>query len=279
MQPLWSFSLQAGPAGLALAREKGSILAWDRAGWLYLLDPRGRCEAQRQFTDGLKSACCSDDGSARAAVSTSGKAVWLGPDLATRWEQELPHPALAAALDPFGQYLAVAGDHGSLTILDHQGKSVAAAESSRPLHHVTFVPAAPVVLGAADYGLVAAFDLVGKLIWRAGVVAHVGTLAVSGDGDQIILACFSEGLQRYNLAGERLERVSAPASCGVAAVSFDGKRILAGGLDGKLFVLDTTGQVLASQQLDKPAAALALGALAKDAVVALPDGRILRLTL
>ena len=43
------------------------------------------------------------------AVGAAGEVWWLAPDLATRRQQTLPQPQVAAALDPYGGYLAVAG--------------------------------------------------------------------------------------------------------------------------------------------------------------------------
>jgi hypothetical protein len=153
---LWSFSPPAGASGLSLARERGTLLAWDRAHWLYLLDGAGKRQAQRQFPGGLADAGCSDDGSAYAAAGAAGEVWWLAPDLGTRWETKLPHPALAAALDPFGQYLAVADTQGGVHLFDCLGRKVIETEAPRPLHRMAFVPAAPLLVGCADYGLVAA---------------------------------------------------------------------------------------------------------------------------
>jgi hypothetical protein len=279
IRPLWSVPLQAGAAGVALAREAGTILAWDRSHWLYLLSSAGQRQAQRRFAGALKAACCADDGSAFAAAGTDGVVWWLAPDLKSRWEKTLPHPALAAALDPFGQYLAVADAQGGLHVFDAQGRLAGQAQSPRPLHHLAFVPASPYLVGSADYGLVAAFDVTAKLLWRAGLVANVGGLAISGEGEPVVLACFSEGLMRYGPAGQPLPRITVPEPCRLVNLTFDARRYLVGGMGGNLLLLDEAGRAQHTHALEQPAAALALGALGRDAVVALADGPVLRLTL
>ena len=50
-------------------------------------------------------------------------------------------------------------------------------------------------------GLLAAFDLSCNCLWRDGLVATIGALAVNGSGDRIVLACYSEGLRFYNATG------------------------------------------------------------------------------
>jgi hypothetical protein len=276
LRPLWSRALTGPARGLALAREKGWVLAWDDAGWLSLLDQKGGRQAQVRARGALAAACCSDDGSAWAAVGTRGEVWWLAPDLTTRWDRALPAPAVAAALDPFGQYLAVADARGHLHVLDRLGREVCRLQSPRPLHHLAFTPTG--VVGSADYGLVVSFDLAGQWTWRDGLVAHVGALSVSGDGGEVVLACFSEGVLRYDGQGKKRGRLALPEPCRLVSLSFDGLLLLVGGLSARLALLEISGKVVAGHQLEQPPAALALTALGDGAVVALADGPVVRLS-
>jgi hypothetical protein len=276
---LWSHYLPARPRGLALVRERGWVLAWDTNHWVCLLNRAGERQAQWHPPDKLVTTCCAEDGSAYAAVGGRGEVWWLAPDLMPRWERAMPHPATAAAQDSLGQYLAVADSHGNLHLFDCTGRIVFRGESPRPLHHLAFVPAAPYLVGSADYGLVACFDSMGKLVWRDGLVAHIGSLASNGDGTLVVLACFSEGLQRYSATGQNLGRLAMDEPCRLAALTFDGHQLLAAGLGKQIRLLDRQGQVLATHPLDKPAAALALGPLGDYAVVALVEGPVIRLEL
>lgn len=191
MRPQWSQSPASRLRGLCLAREKGTVLAWDDKSGVYLLNRAGARQAQARPPGTVVAGCAADDGSAYAAVGSKGEVWWFAPDLSTRWERNLANRAVAAAVDPFGQYIAVADAKATLHVLDRQGRPVCRVPTHRSLHHLAFVPAAPLLLGSADYGLVACFDLAGQQVWRDGLVAHVGSLAVSGDGEQIILACFT----------------------------------------------------------------------------------------
>jgi hypothetical protein len=293
---LWTRPLTSGAAGLCLARERGWVLAWDQSHWLYLLDPDGKSQAQRQLA-GLTVACAADDTSAYAAAGKKGEVWWLAPDLMPRWERRLTQTVLAVALDPFGQYLAAADAQGQVHLFDHTGRRVCCLEVPRPLCHLAFVPAAPFLVGSADYGLVVAFNLKGEIHWREGLVANVGSLAVDGDGRQLLLACFSEGMHRYGIAADRavqqagakvpaplpplqkLARLTLPDACHRVAQTFDGHRLLAAGLHHRIFLLDRAGKVLGSYMVEKAIAAIALGALGKDAFVALEGGPLLKLAL
>lgn len=274
MHALWERKLGNNPRGLCLAREKGWLLAWDDKNWLYLLNQAGEVQAQRQFPGALASACCAEDGSAYAAVGSRGEVLWLAPDLMPRWEVTVPQRALAAALDPFGQYLAVSDMRGSVHIFDRFGRPACQVESPRPLHHLAFVPTAPFLIGASDYGLVACLDLAGHWVWRDGLVAHIGSLTVSGDGNRILLACFTEGFLSYSLTGAKMGRLCVSWPCRLASLSFDGQLVLVAWLTKQLILLDGDGKNLCTHPLAQPLVALALGALGDTAYVALADGPV-----
>src|SRR4051794_4371034 len=187
MRTIWSRTLSAAPRGLALERERGGILVWDENRRLHLFSRGGELQGQAIVPGTLTTACCADDGSVYVAAGKRGEVWWLAPDLTPRWEKSLAQTVLAAAVDPFGQYLAVATGRGWLHVLDRRGQPVFQVETARPLHHLAFVPEAPFLLGCADFGLVTCFDLAGHLVWRDGPVAHCGSLSTNGDGSRIVL--------------------------------------------------------------------------------------------
>jgi WD40 repeat protein len=269
--------LPNAPRGLALAREKGWLLAWDEQDWLYLLDQNGERQAQLHFPGTLTTACSADDGSSYAAGGSQGEICWLSPDLRQRWARSIADPVLAMAQDPFGQYLAVSDPRGNLHLLDRTGRTITLLQSPRPLHHLAFIPTARFLLGCSNYGLVACFDLKGRWIWRDSPVAHIGSLACSEDGNPIVLACFSEGLQRYSLTGRNLGRQSFAEACRLVTLTFDGQLLLMAGLGHRLFLLDAQFTTLASQTLDKPIVSLAFSALGNCATAALSQGPLVRL--
>ena len=72
IQQAWTHTLSAKPRGLALARERGWLLAWDENSWLYLLNLAGQRQAQVRMTTPVAAACCADDGSAIVAAGAGG---------------------------------------------------------------------------------------------------------------------------------------------------------------------------------------------------------------
>jgi hypothetical protein len=272
---LWSSRIASNCCGLAMAREKGWLLAWDANGWLYLLDQNGRLQGQVQPGGDLTTACCADDGSACAAVGARGEIWWLAPDLTISWERNAAQRVVARAMDPFGQYLAVADAGCHLQLLDRRARRVWEIQCPRPFHHLAFVPAAPYLIAGSDYGLVACLDFQGKWVWRDGLVAHIGALTVSGDGEEVQLACFTEGLHRYTRNGTKKERRAVPEPCRMASLSFDGQRVLVTGLSRRVHLLHVQGDTIGTHICEKSPVGVALGALGELAVVALPDGTIM----
>ncbi|HEX5269845.1 MAG TPA: PQQ-binding-like beta-propeller repeat protein [Gemmataceae bacterium] len=277
---LWSLATGAPPCGVALARESGQLLAWDENHWLYLLDARGERQGQARPLPDLVAACVADDGSALAVAGGRGEVARLAPDLTPRWRRSLRHPAVTAALDPFGHFLAVSDTTGGLFVFDRDGRPVWVGHHPRPLHHLAFVPEAPFLLGAADFGLVVCLDAqTGHLVWRDGLPAHCGSLAASADGEVVVLACFSDGLRRYSQRGGAKGHVTTREPCRLAGLSFDGRLALVAGRADRLLLFDVRGNALAIHLLERPAVALALAALGERAVVALADGGVRALDL
>jgi hypothetical protein len=278
--PIWSHALANPPRGLAYAREKGWVLTWDGQDWLYLLNRNGERQSQLHAPGKLAAAACADDGSGYGAAGAKGEIWWLTPDLRVRWEQSVGHPVTAVAMDSLGHYLAVADSGGTISIFDCQGRSIAQSHSTRPLHHLTFMPSSPYLLGASDYGLVTCFDLKGNLRWRDGLVAHIGSLTVSGlKACIVVLACFTEGLQKYDGEGKNLGRQSMSEACRLAALTFDASHLLVAGMSNRLLWLNGDHRILSTHSLEKSAVAIGLSPLGDRMVAALANGSLVGLDL
>jgi hypothetical protein len=275
MRLLWSQSVPPPLRGLGLARERQTILAWDGQDGLFLFNHAGTIQGQRRGPEPLAAVCSTEDGSAYAVGGARTPTLcWLAPDLAPRWQRLLPQRATALALEPLGRCVAVADAGGSLYVMDARGRTLWQATTLRPLHHLAFVPEKLVLVGASDFGLVVCFAASGECLWRDGLVAHVGSLAVNGDGTSVLLACFSDGLVRYSTAGPEQQRVPLEAACPLAVLSYDGASLLTADRQNRLCLRDSKGIVRDQISLDAPAVAIALGALGDYALAGLANGTI-----
>jgi hypothetical protein len=264
---------------MSLAREPGMILLWDVESHLVRLDRLGQIVVRKPVPGPLLSAACADDGNTAAAIGKRGQVWLLTSELVTIWERSLPRRPLALALDHLGRQLAVADEGGGVHVFDTAGKVVWRATAARPLVHLAFIPEAPVLVGTAEFGLVCALDRAGQGLWRDGLVAHVGALAVSGDGSRIVLACFTEGLCCYALAQPRQVRLPKAAPSRLVALSYSGKTILTVGLDSQVVLRDGEGEVRDELPLPAPPAAIAVEAMGESALAALGNGEVVRLEL
>lgn len=243
--PLWTYALPAPPLGLALARETGVCLVWDRHSWIFLLNQRGQLQAQVRFPQSVAAAALADTGAAACVLGSDGLVHWFGRDLALRREDRLPSGrGTALALDPFGHTLAAADDQASIHIWRDSSPPVTGV-TFKTLLHLAIVPAQALVVGSADFGLVAGIDLDGGMQWRDTPLANVGDLSVDGAGDSILLASFSEGIQRWGKDGKKKERLQTPGPCRLLAQSYDGQRILAADMDRTFWLMNGQGESLA----------------------------------
>jgi hypothetical protein len=271
---LWTAEVAHSLTGLALAREGGRFLAWDLRHGLYLFDAEGQRLAHCPAPPGMAGAACAADASRVAAVGAAGQVWSFGADLTPRWERTVKAPGVAVALDSFGDRVAVADGAGGLHLFDRDGRPAWRAACLRPLRFLAFVAEAAFVVGSADFGLVACHDHAGRCSWRDAPVAHTGSLAASGDGGVVALACYSEGLYCYGLSRVGARIMSAAAPCRLADVSYDGRTFLTAGLDDRVCLRSTDGTVLADWACPARPVAVALAPLGERAVVALADGRV-----
>ncbi len=279
MSLLWSHSSSNSPRGLALARESGCLFLWDNNSSLAHFDSSGQRVNVRSFPFSIAGVACADDGSGCAVFGSGGELCSLAGDLTTRWEKHLTQGLVGLALDSFGQRLAAADAKCRLWVFDSAGAPRWQAEAPRPLAWLAFVPERPLLIASADFGLVACFDDAGRWLWRDGLVANVGSLAVDGSGKNLVLACFSDGLCRYNGSGDRARPEAKPLACRFAALSYDGSTVLAIGLEGHV-LLQRRGKSTRIVDIGRGAAAsVALAPLGDRAYIAKADGTLLGLDL
>jgi WD40 repeat protein len=264
---------------LSFTREHEAILAWAGLDTLFVFNHAGAIQAQRPSPAALADVRSAEDGSGYVvAFAQEPTLCWMAPDLAPRRRRSFGQRITAFALEPLGKHIAVADAGGTLRLLDRRGRTQWQATTPRPLHHLAFVPEKPILLGASDFGLVLCFGSSGECLWRDGLVAHVGSLDVNGDGSSVVLACFSDGLYRYSTAGPGQERILLDGACHLAALSYAGDRLLTADQSKRVCLCDRTGTIGQRRSLESSIVALALGALADKAVIGLENGTILCFT-
>lgn len=260
MRVLWTRRLPCLLQSVHLARETGHILVRDAGPGLSLWDQQGESKASISWPGLLLSAATQD---ATAFVGADARRVqWLGEQLGVVWEKALSHKPTAVALAPLGQWLALSDESGTLGVFDHAGRECWTATTPGPLRHLAWIPETGHLVAAAEFGLVCLFDAKGRLLWRDGLVAHVGSVSVSGDGSRIILACFTEGIRVYGLDQPRPTTLPETIACRTLSASYSTEVMLAVSLDGsELSSHDKSGRRLTQGSVSSTVGSIALDAL------------------
>ena len=151
---VWSRSLPVIPASLSLAREPGTALVWDAENHLVRVDRLGKIIVRRPAPASL-AATCSEDGGIVAAIGKSRASVDDDLGVGFALGMHVAAPASGPVLEHLGRQLAVSDEAGGVLVFDTAGKVVWQATAARPLLYLAFVPEANVLVGSADFGMVA----------------------------------------------------------------------------------------------------------------------------
>lgn len=273
LTPLWTKSLDS-PIQLSLARERGWLLVQDKSEWLYLFSAHnGAVQSQREIQK-LKLVTISDDASAIVIATKNGEVASLGPDLMTRWQINLSKPATALCVDPFGLAIAVCDRKGRVFLIDRSGRLLHEMQLSRPLQYMAFVPSMPYLVGCADFGLICLIDMNGQILWQDGLVVNVGGMAVDGKGEQILLACFSEGILRYHFQQKKQPSLPVGEGAEMVAQSFSGERLVVVQRDRSLCLLEPDGQIFCKKNQSHGIATMAISALGNEIFIGSKDNTL-----
>lgn len=281
----WTIVTDAPLKALSLAREASRLLACDDAGQLYLIDGQGHFLSVERAPGPVRMAAISDDGSLVALLGERNRLWLLGADLETIEDREAIIDASALAVDPHGQYVAVASKMNAVQFYNHHGKQAGRFETRQHLSHLAFVPSSPDIVGVGAYGSISGYELTttgagklaGELAWTHQLMSGVGRLATTGDGGMILVACYTHGVQRYDLRGRNEGAYHVGGSAAFAVPDFAGRTIAVATQEGELSILNGTGNVRWRTGLPHPAVALEVDALGRYLVYGLETGEIARL--
>jgi hypothetical protein len=264
------------PRGLSLAREAGRLLLWTDSDWLFWINRDGARQAQTHFPATISCAAVSEDGTAFVAAEIDGRVSWLAADLQARWDRKLAGKPTAIAVDPLGLVAAIATNQGQLVCLHSDGRQAREVTCPRPARHLAFIPGTATLIAAADLGWLAAFDLeAGDWLWRDAPVCTIGGLAVAGEGEPILIACYSDGLRGYARDGKPWRFAAPAAPCRSVAISYDGQTIVTVQIDGLVMC---QGNGLApghSYRPDAAPVALTMSALGDTLYLAQADRKVI----
>ena len=254
----WQFRPDALLTDAAFARESGETFVLDAGGDLYRVGRDGSLLGVNRLREPLTRIAWSDAGTLGAAVSGDRKLMVFDESLAVLWETTAPDSITGLAVDPYGGYVAASLDDRGSIIMSRHRKKVASFETIRPLVHLAFLASEPILVAAAEQGLMVGYSLGGERLWSEKVLSGVGSLAVAGDGSRIVLAGFTHGVPVHDEVGDALGSMMVDGTAVKAAIDIDSSRILVATLEQALYWVDADGDVLWVGQTPEPTLAMAV---------------------
>ena len=276
-QLLWSVTPGGPLVDLRLARETGEVLAADQSGRLFTIDRSGNLVEQTQGPTGIRAAVWSDTGAGGIAIVGDEKLYWFNRQLRLQGWLEQPEPVLAVAIEAHGRYAAASLVDGATVLFDATHERIRRFTTSLPLVAIEFLVDRPALVGTADHGLLCCRNFEGEPLWQQAVLTNVGDLVATGEGSQILLACFSHGVQCFDGTGRQLRSYHVEGTVSRVATSFWPQHLAATTMERQFFLISTTGQVEYQCALPDDVCRLACDPLGKAVVLGFKGGEILKL--
>lgn len=286
--PAWTVVTDAPLKGMRLAREAGSVFAWDEADQLYRVDSRGQFQSVARAPGKILFGDVSDDGSLVALVGEGSRLWLLDGDFELIHERPVISDPLSVATDPYGRYIAVGSKMNVVQFYSRHAKLAGKFATRQPLSSLVFVPDRHFMIGIGAYGSIVGIALVprgsngtldGAIVWNEALMSGVGRLSTTGDGQMILIACFTHGIQRFDIEGRAEGAYHLGGSAAQAVPDFAGRSIAVSTLEGELAILSGAGNVKWRTRLNRPAMALETDALGRYVVYGQATGEIVRLDL
>lgn len=276
-QLTWSFSTDAPLAWLELARESGEVLAADSSGGIYLIDRNGRVVAVTRGQTPVRGLAWSDNGAAGVALIGDARLHWFSRQLEFRSQYELSETALAVAVDPHGEYVAASLVTGMNLIFDGPRKPIHRFESQRPFVKLQFLSESAGLIGVADYGLLSSRTFQGGIVWEEKLWASAGDIAVSGNGEMVLVACFAHGIMRHDGDGNQTGSYQVEGTAARVACSYLPYRIVAATIERHLYWMNADGKMIWAAEAPEDISRVACDPLGKGLICGFASGRIVRL--
>lgn len=252
----WQFRPDSPLAMATLARESGETYLVDEVGHLYRLDRGGQLASINRVREPVMKLAWSDTGFLGAGVAGGVHLMVFDQTLKVLWETDAPEEIVGIAVDPYGNYVAVAMADRNTIVMSRHRRKVAAFESVRPLSHLAFLADEPIIVGAAEHGLLAGYSLGGERLWTEKVLCGIGSLTVAGNGNRIVLAGFTHGVPIHDEVGDSLGSMMVEGTAFLAAADITCDRMLISTLEQALYWVDADGDILWAGQTPEVADSL-----------------------
>ncbi|MBI3861931.1 MAG: hypothetical protein HY290_08540 [Planctomycetia bacterium] len=273
----WSLKTEAPLVGLQFAKETGETLAADAAGGLYQLDRKGEIISVKHGPAGIRAIAWSDTGNGGIALVGDEKLYWFNRKLLPQGWIEHSELALALALEAHGYCAAVSLADGSTIFYDSDRKRVRRITTPVALVALAFLDSRPALVGVAEQGVMCCYAWTGEQEWKQQLWASVGDLAVTGDGETILLASYSQGIQCHQGGGSLVGSYQLDGTVAHVSTSYRPGHIAATTVERQFFYLSADGQIEFQSPLPDDVIRVICDPRGKGVLLGLAAGRVVRL--
>ncbi len=271
------FRAEAPITAYAGMLECGDYVFADDMGTLYRLDPLLNVTLLTRLQETVHKLTWSATGELGVALTRPNSLSGIDEKLKIVWTIELPFDCSALAMDPYGQYILAASVDGGFVLLDARGKRLQTVETIRPLAFAEFLVTEPVVLAAAEHGLIGAYDVKGTILWQEAIWSSVSDLTLIQQEGLTCLAAQNHGIQVFNGKGRSISSLVLEGTVNRLAASYSGNQIMAATVENHVYRIDTSGELLWAAEADSTISGLLSHPLGRAAVLVRPDVTAYRL--
>ncbi len=269
------FRAEAKVTGFSGMLECGDFVISDELGTLYRLDSLLNVSLLTRLQEPLKQLCWSATGNAGSALSGKNTITRIDEKLKVIWSVEVPFACSVIAIDPYGLFTLVASAEGGAIVFDDRGKRAATFETTRPLAYARFLVEEPVIIAAAEHGLLGAYGVSGEKIWEQPLWSNVGDLSITQNEINIHLAALNHGIKVYNGQGENTTGYILEGTVNRISTSYRGQQILASTVENQIYRLDHDGEMLWAARPESAITHLYSHPLGKQGVAVFEDNQVL----
>lgn len=270
----WTYSARSQPTALDVDLETGGVSIVTSKGQLHLLDSNGTRRRDTLALDAGPALDWADTGIGGVVQLGPTRAGWVTRDGVIQWTVDCHNTILDVATSPFGNSIALSFADRHNVILDSRQQPIGEFTSVRPLKFLTLASHRPIVLGAAETGVICSHTIAGAARWSEQIWTNVGGLAVNGNGRSVFLAAFNHGIQRFNSRGRGQGYYDIGGTAHVVSVSYIGTIIAAATLEDRFVLLDRDGNILWQATLPEPLVKLHCGPFGEQVICGFSSGLV-----
>lgn len=270
----WSAALEGSLVALDTADETRWTYAADDSGGVAAFNARGQMQTVSRGFSKIRHLSWSAVGTEGVVCTAERQLHWLNSNLRPDWSRPLSARASGLAISPFADVAVVGLENHHNYVVQRDQTQLSEFNSVRPLSQIAFLAQRPEFIAASADGVICRFNLQGKMLWKLDLMCNVGDLAVSGDGNTILLATFQHGVTILDGRGGRQGSFLVSGAAHRVDTGFAGKLLLLSTMDHDVCLLDIEGDPRWDARTPHPLQAIRTWPLENGAVFGCQCGRI-----